>query len=90
MCRSTESTAWKVKVMSLNGKRVVVGIGFCVCLLSAANYYLDLGAFGRFGKPVMLISLLVILLFQRFVGPSFSEIQEYRDKKRAQPPPPNS
>lgn len=71
-----------VSKLSLNSKRVIIGIGLCVCILSAANYYLDLGVFGRFGKPIMLISLLAMLLFQRFVGPTFDEITEYRNKKR--------
>jgi hypothetical protein len=36
--------------LSFDGKRFVLGIGLLLCLLCVANYYLNLGVFGRFGK----------------------------------------
>jgi hypothetical protein len=73
--------------LSFNGKRVVLGIGLLVCLLCVANYYLNLGVFGRFAKQAVIVSFIVLVIVQHYIGPSLSEVREYRDKKRGSVPP---
>ncbi len=68
--------------LSFSGKRIVLGIGLLVCLLCVANYYLNFGFFGRFGKHAVIVSFVVLALVQHYVGPTLSEVREYRDKKR--------
>jgi hypothetical protein len=76
-----------VSKLSFNGKRVVLGIGLLVCLLCVANYYLNFGVFGRFGKQAVIVSFIVLVVVQHFVGPTLSEVRDYRDKKRHVAPP---
>jgi hypothetical protein len=73
--------------LSFNGKRVVLGIWLLVCLLCVANYYLNLGVVGRFGKQAVIASFIVLAIVQHFIGPTLSEVREYRDKKRSIGPP---
>ena len=73
--------------LSFAGKRLVLGVGLLLCLLCVANYYFNFGVFGRFAKHAMIVSFIVIVLVQHFIGPTLSEVQEYRDKKRGVAPP---
>jgi len=71
-----------VMTISFNGKRVILGAWLLVCLLCVVNYYLGIGALGRFAKLAMILSFIFLVLVQHFVGPTLTEVQEYRDKKR--------
>jgi hypothetical protein len=73
--------------LSFNGKRVVLGIWLLECLFCVANYYLNMGVFGRFAKQAVIVSFIVLVIVQHFMGPSLSEVREYRDKKRGMAPP---
>jgi uncharacterized membrane-anchored protein len=73
--------------MSFNNKRAVLGVGLLVCLLCVANYYLNLGIFVRFSKQAVIVGFIVLLLVQHYVGPTLTEVREYRDKKRGEAPP---
>ena len=73
--------------LSFNGKRVVLGMCLLVCLLCLGNLFLHLGVLGRFGKQAVVLSFIVVALVQHYVGPTLSEVREYRDKKRAASPP---
>jgi hypothetical protein len=68
--------------ITYNGKRIVLGIGLLFWFLCVANYYLNLGMSGRFGKHVVILVFVVLLLFQHYIGPSFTEVREHRDNKR--------
>lgn len=73
--------------LSFNGKRVVLGGGLLLCLLCVANCFFNFGIVGRFGKQAMIVSFIVLVIVQHFIGPSLSEVREYRDKKRGVAPP---
>jgi hypothetical protein len=73
--------------LSFNSKRIVLGIGLLICLFCVANYYLNLGVLGRFAKQAAIASFIVLVIVQHFIGPSLSEVREYRDKKRSAAPP---
>lgn len=73
--------------LSFNGKRVVLGAWLLLCLWLVANYYLNLGIVGRFGKQAAILSFIVLALIQHFVGSSLSEVREYRERLRRQKPP---
>jgi DMSO/TMAO reductase YedYZ heme-binding membrane subunit len=73
--------------LSFNGKRIVIGFGLLLSVLCVANYYLHLSLLGRFGKHVMIATFIALVLFQAYVGPTFTEVREYRDKKRGAAPP---
>jgi hypothetical protein len=73
--------------LSFNGKRVVLGVWLLLCMFFVANYYLDIGVVGRFGKQAVILSFVVLALLQHFVGPSLSEVREYRERLRRQEPP---
>jgi len=68
--------------LSFNGKRAVLGTWFLVCLLCVANFYFNLGMVGRFGKQAVIICFIVLAMIQHYIGPSLSEVREYRDRKR--------
>ena len=70
--------------LSFNQKRVCLGIGLFVAVVCCANY-----EFGWFLSPVnakriMVVSFVILVLFQHFVGPTFQEVQDYRDRERAE------
>jgi len=70
--------------LSFNQKRLCLGIGLCAALWCCANY-----EFGWFFQPLcakrmVVASFVILVLFQHFVGPSFQEVQDYRDRERGQ------
>ena len=73
--------------LSFNGKRVVLGVWLLLCMFFVANYYLDIGVVGRFAKQAVILGFVVLALLQHFVGPSLSEVREYRERLRRQEPP---
>ena len=73
--------------LSFNGKSVVLGVWLQLCMFFVANYYLDIGVVGRFAKQAVILSFVVLALLQHFVGPSLSEVREYRERLRRQEPP---
>ena len=73
--------------LSFNGKRVVLVVWLLLCMFFVANYYLDIGVVGRFAKQAVILSFVVLALLQHFVGPSLSEVREYRERLRRQEPP---
>ena len=75
--------------LSFNSKRIVLGVGLLACLLCVANYYLNFGVFGRFAKQAMIVSFIVLVLVQHYMGPTLTEVQEHRDRKRGETPPPS-
>jgi len=53
-------------------------------MVCSANY-----EFGWFFRPdnakrIVIASFAILLLFQHFVGPTFQEVQNYRDRERGQ------
>ena len=73
--------------LSLNGKRIVIGISMVLCVLCIANNYLNVGVFGRFAKQAMTTSFIVLAIALRFFMPTSQEFEEYRDRKRIARPP---
>lgn len=76
--------------ISFNNKRVFLGISLLVCLLCVANYYMNLGIFGRFAKHAVIVSFILLVVVQHFIGPALSEVQECRDNKKRRVTPPRS
>jgi hypothetical protein len=69
--------------LSFNQKRLCLGIGLCVVALCLANYELGWYMFGSLNpKRVFIGSVVLLALFQHFVGPTLQEVYEYRDSKR--------
>jgi hypothetical protein len=73
--------------LSLNGKRIVIGIAMVLCVLCIANNYLNVGVFGRFAKQAMTTSFIVLAIALRFFMPTSQEFEEFRDRKRTARPP---
>jgi hypothetical protein len=68
--------------LSFNQKRLCLGIVLFVALVCCANY-----EFGWFFQPVnakrvVVVCFVILVLFQHFVGPTFQEVQDYRDRQR--------
>ena len=59
---------------------IVFAVVFLVLLLlSTANYYLDLGFFGRGAKGVMLVVLGLFVVYAAYFVPSRADVQAHRD-----------
>lgn len=56
--------------------RALAGLLLVAILFSAANYYLELGFFGRRAKLVMVLVLGAITAYGAFVMPTRQEMQE--------------
>jgi hypothetical protein len=69
--------------LTFNQKRLCLGIGLCVTALCLANYALGWSMFGSLNpKKVFIGSVVILALFQHFVGPTLQEVYDYRDRKR--------
>jgi hypothetical protein len=71
--------------LSFNGKRILVAIALCTALICLANYYLDLGLFGRLDKKILVMSVGLLIIVALFFAPSIKDMEDYRDKKRISP-----
>jgi hypothetical protein len=49
-------------------RRIIAAILLLIGLFNAANYYLDLGFFGRFGRLVFSVSLLLLVIVMWWLG----------------------
>lgn len=61
-------------------------IGMCLgvfTVLSAANYYLELGFFGRGAKGLVILSIGLVVFWGAFFAPTRQELREDRDARRA-------
>ena len=67
--------------LTLNQKRLGVGLLTVFGSLSGLNYLAGWNIFGRFDKQVMIGTLFLLFLHIFFVGPSIEEIHEYRANK---------
>lgn len=68
---------------SFQMRRVFVGCALVPCVATVADYYLEWGLFGRFGREVMAASFIPLFLVMRYLGPTVQEVRDYRDTKRA-------
>ncbi len=68
--------------MPMRVKRLIAGASLLVCLACVANYYLDVGVFGRFNREAMIVSFIVLFFVLAYVGPTLQEIRDYRASKR--------
>ena len=69
--------------LSFNQKRLCLGIGLFVVALCLANYELSWHMLGSLNpKTVFISSVVLLVLFQHFVGPTLQEVYDYRDRKR--------
>ena len=73
----------RVGHFSFNTRRLFVAAGSVPFLLSIANYYLELGLFGHFGKKAIAVASVVFFLVLRYLGPTFDDIKRHRDALRA-------
>jgi len=67
--------------ISFTAKRVINGIVLALVLLSAANAMFGLNLFGRFHKDALIFSLLLAYIVVMYVGPSITEMRNYRAQK---------
>jgi hypothetical protein len=68
--------------MTYNRKRLVAGLLLLLLLAAAANHYLRLGFVPRFSGLLMMLVVLAILVFITRFGPTRSDFEEYRNKKK--------
>ena len=57
---------------------IVLGILAALCL---ANYYADLGWFGRYAGEVTAIVFVLVFIDMAYIGPSISEVEKHRALK---------
>jgi uncharacterized membrane protein YdfJ with MMPL/SSD domain len=70
-----------------NWNRALAGLLLLAVLFASADYYLELGVFGRSAKLVMILVLFVIALYGAFVMPTRQEMQDHgRAKEPDQAP----
>jgi hypothetical protein len=68
--------------LSFNQKRVCLGVCLLITTLCFASWELDWTPLQPINsKRIFIGSVLLLVLFQHFVGPTFGEVQEYHDRK---------
>lgn len=68
--------------MTYNQKRLVAVALLLFVVLSAANYYLNLGILPRLAKFLVMFGVLMVLVYIFRFGPTREEMEEYRRKKK--------
>jgi hypothetical protein len=66
-----------------NAHRVLAGVFVLAILFSAANYYLELGFFGRGAKGVVLVILGLFLIYASCFSPTREDMREHRSARKA-------
>ena len=69
--------------LAYNLHRVLAGILLVALLFSAANYYSDLGLFGRGAKGVLLLVLFVMVIYGMFFSPTRQDMRDHRDARKS-------
>ena len=72
----------RVGNFSFNTRRLFVAAGLVPFLLSIANFYLDLGLFGHFGKKAIAAAGVVLFLVLRYLGPTVEDTKRHRNARR--------
>jgi len=67
-----------VLTLSYNQKRAIGAVLFVPTVFCPANYYLNLGFFGRFAPHVMIACIFLAIIYMRFFAPSPREIREHK------------
>jgi hypothetical protein len=66
---------------AFNVHRVIAGIFVLAIVLSGANYYLDIGFFGRSAKGICLAVLALFLAYALFLAPTRQDMREHNELK---------
>ena len=69
-----------MRQLTFNEKRVALGVLLVIALASVANCLLDLNIAGPYGKQVIILCFVAMVLFQHFVGPSLEDVIRYREQ----------
>jgi hypothetical protein len=64
-------------------QRLAAGVSLSIGLLCIANYYLNLGLFGRFAKQAIASAFAVMYLQIHFYGPTIHRLRAYQRLKRS-------
>lgn len=72
-----------MKSLTYSQKRVIAGILLTLVILSAINYLLGLGVFGRFAKLVAICAALLVVIYGMFLAPTREEMMRRKEEKRA-------
>jgi uncharacterized membrane protein YeiB len=68
-----------MKRSTFNRHRLFSGFLFLVILFCAANYYLDLGFFGRGARLAVVLATAAIFVHGCFFSPTRQDMREYRE-----------
>ena len=69
--------------LSFRMRRVLVGCALLPCVVAVADYYLQWGLFGKFGRSAIAASFVLLFLVMRYLGPTVQQVQDYRNDRRA-------
>jgi hypothetical protein len=73
-----------VKLLSYNGKRLVLGICLVLIGFTAANYCFEWGLFGRADRPLPMVMVFLCVVLMHIFGPSLEvEMQRRIDADEA-------
>ena len=64
-------------------QRIASALTLLVVLPCVANFYLELGLFGRFAKQAVAVSFVIMALLLRFYAPSIYRLRAYQRLRRA-------
>jgi hypothetical protein len=62
--------------------RIIAGILFVVILFAAADYYLELGFFGRGAKGILLLAMGVLVIYGMFFSPKRNDTSEHSGEEK--------
>lgn len=71
-----------MKKLTYTQTRVAGGLLILASVVCLANYYLDLGYFGRFGLHALLFATALLLLFSA-IAPTAQQMKRERELRRS-------
>lgn len=68
--------------LTYNLHRIFAGLFLLMLLFSGADYYLDLGFFGRGAKGILILVLALGVIYGTFFSPTRQDMREHRNARK--------
>lgn len=72
-----------MRSLTYTQKRLIAGLLLILVILTAINYFLDLGIFGRFAKLVAICAASLVVIYGMFLAPTREEMVRRKQEKKA-------
>lgn len=77
-----ERSAIEMTKLTYNLHRIFAGLLLLVLVFAGADYYLDLGFFGRGAKGILILGMALVVIYGAFFSPTRQDMREHRNARK--------